>query len=55
MGEVGNPPLVQGLWRSGWNHHVELYQLHFPYPPEEIQTEIANIDLDFRSECVSPK
>ncbi|MCG6133416.1 MAG: PAS domain S-box protein [Nostoc sp. LLA-1] len=26
---------------------VELYQLHFPYPPEEIQTEIANIDLDF--------
>jgi PAS domain S-box-containing protein len=26
---------------------VELYQQHFPYPPEEIQAEIAAIDLDF--------
>jgi PAS domain S-box-containing protein len=26
---------------------VELYQQYFPYPPEEIQAEIAAIDLDF--------
>ncbi len=29
---------------------VELYQLHFPYPPEEIQAEIADIELDFLKE-----
>nr|WP_225894004.1 histidine kinase dimerization/phospho-acceptor domain-containing protein [Atlanticothrix silvestris] len=29
---------------------VELYQLHFPYPPEEIQAEIAVIELDFLKE-----
>lgn len=29
---------------------VELYQLHFPYPPAEIQEEIINIDLDFLKE-----
>lgn len=26
---------------------VELYQQHFPHPPEAIQAEIATIDLDF--------
>ncbi|MBD2502622.1 PAS domain-containing sensor histidine kinase [Anabaena azotica] len=29
---------------------VELYQLHFPYPPEEIQELIIDIDLDFLKE-----
>ncbi|MBD2346079.1 PAS domain-containing sensor histidine kinase [Anabaena subtropica] len=29
---------------------VELYQLHFPYPPEEIQEAIIDIDLDFLKE-----
>ncbi|MBD2439615.1 PAS domain S-box protein [Nostoc sp. FACHB-110] len=29
---------------------IELYQQHFPYPPEEIQAEIAAIDLDFLKE-----
>ncbi|MBH8564899.1 PAS domain S-box protein [Nostoc sp. CENA67] len=29
---------------------VELYQEHFPYPPEEIQAEIAAIELDFLKE-----
>ncbi len=28
-------------------HLLELYQQHFPYPPEEIQAEIIAIDLDF--------
>ena len=29
---------------------VELYQEHFPYPPKEIQAEIAAIELDFLKE-----
>ncbi|MBE9201992.1 MULTISPECIES: PAS domain S-box protein [unclassified Nodularia (in: cyanobacteria)] len=29
---------------------VELYELHFPHPPEEIQAEIATIDLAFVKE-----
>lgn len=29
---------------------LELYQLHFPYPPEEIQDLIIDIDLDFLKE-----
>ncbi len=29
---------------------LELYQQHFPYPPEEIQAEITAIDLDFLKE-----
>ncbi|TVP58906.1 MAG: PAS domain S-box protein [Nodularia sp. (in: Bacteria)] len=29
---------------------VELYQLHFPHPPAEIQAEIAAIDLEFIKE-----
>ncbi|MFN6569151.1 PAS domain S-box protein [Dendronalium sp. ChiSLP03b] len=29
---------------------VELYQLHFPYPPAEIQAVIAAIELDFLKE-----
>ncbi|MFN6495567.1 MAG: PAS domain S-box protein [Nostoc sp. DedQUE01] len=29
---------------------LELYQQHFPYPPEEIQAEIITIDLDFLKE-----
>ncbi|MBX9253700.1 PAS domain S-box protein [Desmonostoc muscorum CCALA 125] len=31
-------------------HLLELYQQHFPYPPEEIQAEITAIDLDFLKE-----
>jgi two-component system, NtrC family, sensor kinase len=31
-------------------HLLELYQLHFPYPPEEIQEFIIDIDLDFLKE-----
>ncbi|MCC5639695.1 PAS domain S-box protein [Nostoc sp. CHAB 5844] len=31
-------------------HLVELYQQYFPDPPEEIQTEIAAIDLEFLKE-----
>ncbi|MBD2409174.1 hypothetical protein FACHB389_24405 [Nostoc calcicola FACHB-389] len=31
-------------------HLLELYQQHFPYPPEEIQAEIIAIDLDFLKE-----
>ncbi|AFY47329.1 PAS domain S-box [Nostoc sp. PCC 7524] len=31
-------------------HLVELYQIHFPYPPAEIQAAIINIDLDFLKE-----
>ncbi|BAT54201.1 two-component sensor histidine kinase [Nostoc sp. NIES-3756] len=31
-------------------HLLELYQIHFPHPPEEIQEFIIDIDLDFLKE-----
>ncbi|MDY6782283.1 MAG: ATP-binding protein [Cyanobacteriota bacterium] len=45
----GNLVYVQGYARD-LQRLVELYQLHYPHPPAEIQEEIEEIDLDFLTE-----